>query len=355
MSLKQDFSAALLDETNDIVFLMDEGFRIRESSRLAQAILGLKSQSPKGIPLTDLLSEKDDGSLAEALAGLGKTGKKTCVEASLRLPDEGNLKVKLVLRALPPGENKTGRGRSRILAIGSRLDSSSEGGDPSRFGPLVARVLRGYGDPVFVFDMASRTILNCNEPAVAAFGWKREELVGTSFDKLAKGGAFSEDFLSASRFAYATSGVFQSRLKLSRKDGGSLSCVCTNVALFDDRGLIESVLCILHDKSDEERRKAELGQLVAEAATLAKQLESTASRFLDPASMPRLSERGLSRRHIEIVGRVALGSTTKAIAHELGLAEATVKSHLSTIYRKLEIRSRTELLRYIHDNGYRID
>jgi len=261
----------------------------------------------------------------------------------------------LTIRPLSESAKIDDRGVGRILVIGSRLASTSDCDDPSRFGPLVARVLRGYADPVFVLDIKRQTIRRCNDPALVAFGWRRNELVGAPFDMLAEKGMFSDDFLSASRLAYATAGVFQSRLRLKRKDGSALACTCTNVALFDERGLIESVLCILHDKSDEERHKAELGRLIAETAVLSRQLESTASRFLTPGPRPRLSERGLSRRHIEIIIRVALGSTTKAIALELGLAEATVKSHLSTIYKKLEIQSRTELLRYIHDNGYRID
>jgi PAS domain S-box-containing protein len=355
MVLKNDFLAALLDETNDIVFLIDEDLRIRESSRVAQAIFGLSPRSPRGPWLADLLSEGDYESLAPTIAGLRHTGKKAIVESSLRLPDGGSLSLKLTLKDLAPDEKTRGREKSRMLMIGNRLDSSSENGDPSRFGPLVARVMQSYTDPVFVVDVARRTILKCNELAVSAFGWRREELIGASFDLFAEGGAFSDDFLSISRLAYATSGVFQSKLRLKRKDGVTLVCTCTNVALFDEHGLIESVLCLLHDESREERHKAELGRLIAESAALSARLEAVASRFLDPGSRPRLSDRGLSRRHVEIVERVASGLTTKAIARELCLAEATVKSHLSTIYRSFEVRSRIELLRHIQEKGYRID
>jgi PAS domain S-box-containing protein len=355
MAIYIDLISALLDETNDIVFLIDEDSRICGYSRVAQAIFGLKPQGSRGPSLTALLSESDDGSLMKSLARLRRTGKKASVESSLRLSDGEALRVRLSLRDLATKGNINGHERSRVLAIGSRLDSSSEGGDSSRFGPLVERVLGGYGDPVLLLDMARRTILRCNEPALVAFGWKREELVGASIEMLAEGGSFTDDFLGVSRLAYATAGVLQTRLSIKRKDGGSLACECTNIALFDERGLIESVLCILHDRSYEERRKAELRQLIAEAAALSSRLESAASKFLDPASRPRLSECGFSRRHIEIIGRVASGLTMKEIARELGLAEATVKSHLSTIYKKLEVRSRTELLRHIHDKGYRID
>lgn len=342
---------AVLDETSDIILIINKRLRIRESSRTAQAALGLPPGEGKGLPLEDFLSAEDDGSLLAALSSRESREGKMCVGSSFKQADGGCLRARVTVRPLA----KEGAATGRTLLICKRLDASSAVGDSSRFGPLVERVLRAYADPVLVLDATRRTILKCNDPALAAFGWKREELVGALFDMLSEGGAFADDLRGASQIAYAASGVFQSRLRLKRKDGVVLSCVCTNVALFDERGLIESVLCVLHDKSDEERRKAELGQLVAEAAALSARLESAASRLLDPGSRPRLSDRGLSRRHIEIIARVASGLTTKAIARELGLAEATVKSHLSTIYRKLEIRSRTELLRYLYDNGYRID
>ncbi|WP_323053842.1 helix-turn-helix transcriptional regulator [Thermomicrobium sp. 4228-Ro] len=60
-------------------------------------------------------------------------------------------------------------------------------------------------------------------------------------------------------------------------------------------------------------------------------------RPADPAPVVRLSPR--ERRVLELVAR---GASNKEIAQELGVSEATVRTHLERLYRKLGVRSRTE-------------
>lgn len=51
----------------------------------------------------------------------------------------------------------------------------------------------------------------------------------------------------------------------------------------------------------------------------------------------------LSPREIEIATAYAQGDTYQAIAARLGIAPSTVRSHLATIYRKLEVSSKLDL------------
>lgn len=51
----------------------------------------------------------------------------------------------------------------------------------------------------------------------------------------------------------------------------------------------------------------------------------------------------LSKREIEIARAYADGGTYQAIAQRLGIAPSTVRTHLTTIYRKLEVSSKLEL------------
>lgn len=50
----------------------------------------------------------------------------------------------------------------------------------------------------------------------------------------------------------------------------------------------------------------------------------------------------LSPRETQILGLLAQGQSNKEIAREIGLQEITVKVHLSSIYRKLDVRNRVE-------------
>lgn len=52
----------------------------------------------------------------------------------------------------------------------------------------------------------------------------------------------------------------------------------------------------------------------------------------------------LSARELQIARSYADGATYQMIADELGIAPSTVRTHLATIYRKLEVSSKLELL-----------
>lgn len=54
-------------------------------------------------------------------------------------------------------------------------------------------------------------------------------------------------------------------------------------------------------------------------------------------------EEPLTDREKDVLGHVAAGLNNRDIAREMGLAEGTVKNHVSTILAKLHLRSRTEL------------
>jgi DNA-binding NarL/FixJ family response regulator len=62
-------------------------------------------------------------------------------------------------------------------------------------------------------------------------------------------------------------------------------------------------------------------------------------------------EAGLSKRELSILEALQSGSSNAAIAKELFLAEQTVKFHLTNIYRKLGVSSRTEAVRRAYERG----
>lgn len=80
------------------------------------------------------------------------------------------------------------------------------------------------------------------------------------------------------------------------------------------------------------------GELWANRRTAAQALES-----LTDASPPVLALASLTSRELEIADGVALGLRNKEIAQQMNISEATVKSHLNTIFRKLKIEGRVAL------------
>ena len=64
-----------------------------------------------------------------------------------------------------------------------------------------------------------------------------------------------------------------------------------------------------------------------------------------------LQEKGLTEREQGVLQALAQGHSNKEIAGSLWLAEQTVKFHLTNIYRKLDVRSRTEAVHWAYRNG----
>jgi len=53
---------------------------------------------------------------------------------------------------------------------------------------------------------------------------------------------------------------------------------------------------------------------------------------------------GLTQRELEILERLTSGDSVRQLAIELFLSESTVKTHLGSIYRKLEVSNRVQAI-----------
>ena len=70
----------------------------------------------------------------------------------------------------------------------------------------------------------------------------------------------------------------------------------------------------------------------------------------DVAEGEARAEHGLTPRELEVLRRVAAGETNKAIAAELVLSERTVDRHVSNIFGKLRVSSRTAATAYAYEH-----
>jgi DNA-binding NarL/FixJ family response regulator len=59
-----------------------------------------------------------------------------------------------------------------------------------------------------------------------------------------------------------------------------------------------------------------------------------------------LIQKGLSNREAEVAALVTMGLSNKEVANQLFLTSATVKFHLTNMYKKLFIKSRAQLIVY---------
>lgn len=75
-----------------------------------------------------------------------------------------------------------------------------------------------------------------------------------------------------------------------------------------------------------------------------------AGQLAVPSRLGRqIAPRPLSHREKQILSLVVLGLTNREIAHRLYLAESTIKTHLSSAFRKIDARSRAEAVARLQD------
>jgi len=94
-------------------------------------------------------------------------------------------------------------------------------------------------------------------------------------------------------------------------------------------------------------RKVYAGERWIERTSAARAFEKLLRR---EANLGDLARR-LTPREIEIAKMVARGLRNRAIAEDLSVSEGTVKTHLHSVFEKLGVRSRAELIAYCHQKG----
>ncbi len=92
------------------------------------------------------------------------------------------------------------------------------------------------------------------------------------------------------------------------------------------------------------------GDALLAASVTRRLLDRFAGTLPDPADAPPdLDE--LTARELEVLRLVALALSNAEIARRLVLTEATVKTHVSAMLRKLELRDRVQAVVYAYDVG----
>jgi DNA-binding NarL/FixJ family response regulator len=102
-------------------------------------------------------------------------------------------------------------------------------------------------------------------------------------------------------------------------------------------------------------RLAEAVRAVAKGDTLlappiAKRLVESQLGGARSALQPRFAT--LTERERDIARRLARGLSNAALAHELGLSEATIKTHVTRLLSKLGVRSRVQAVVLAYESGF---
>jgi DNA-binding NarL/FixJ family response regulator len=165
--------------------------------------------------------------------------------------------------------------------------------------------------------------------------------------------AAAESELTATATRYATSGL------------EAMAATARGAVLLAE-GRAEEALPVLRDAC---RRWHELGAVHEAACTgfrladayrgLGDEVTATAEQERAQATFERLGAYrlapeppgGLTRRECEVLALVAGGGSNRQIGEQLYISERTVARHLTNIFHKIGVTSRTQAARYAHDRG----
>lgn len=98
-------------------------------------------------------------------------------------------------------------------------------------------------------------------------------------------------------------------------------------------------------------RKVFEGDLCFDSALTHRVLSTLVQRRPTELPAAKAGISALTGRENQIISRICQGMRNKEIASKLYISDATVAHHLTSIYRKLGLADRTELLLYAHHNG----
>src|SRR6185503_9423283 len=197
---------------------------------------------------------------------------------------------------------------------------------------LLRAVLDIAIEGIWVVDPSGRTIIGNHRMA---------ELLAVEPGELAKGAAAS--LLDPAGYADLRQRLAKRvpgerfELFLTRRDGQRRWLEVTSVPLGDSTGHLTGTLLMCIDVTLRKLPSHQIGRAAAPANGLAQRGQARA-----PEAVPGLSR--LSGRECEVVRMLLLGDRVPVIARNLYVSQSTVRNHLSSVFRKLRVRSQQELI-----------
>lgn len=337
---------ALFSESRDILLLADSDLAVIKANLAAGMLFGRAARELEGRGADSLLDP-------EGGAGIGRIASRLRIDgetASARLRVRDYLGVERSLSATlrcVAGDDRDARLVLIALRESANPAAHSLSGLDSRL--LIKRLLKGISDSVLLVDVKQRTICDCNLGAERMFGYERSEIVGRSPQFLAASEEQAKDYLERSGESFAKNGFFQDKMRCRRKDGSAFMTLATNLALFGASGELEFILAINRDITAEEKLLEEVFRLSEKSKLVLEALNQSIMPLQRPVPRTSLSSLGFSARQIEIANVLVAGEPTKIIADRLRISESAVKSHLSSMYRRLGVGSRVEFVKYMHN------
>lgn len=217
-----------------------------------------------------------------------------------------------------------------------------------------AKAFRLTPVPILVCSAEDQVVMDFNEAFLDTLASPSEEVLGKTVAQL----GFIDDAGIRTRLFAAlekTGSVDRVDVRVRRKDAGLIDC-----AVSADTVNIQDGTCyllVLMDITERKRTELELVSAIEEvmkdaswfSRTLIEKLANV--KNVNSPQLPSVSFTELTARERDVLGLICEGLADKEIAARLKLSPNTVRNHVSTVYSKLDVHSRSEAIVWARERG----
>jgi PAS domain S-box-containing protein len=217
-----------------------------------------------------------------------------------------------------------------------------------------AKAFRLTPVPILVCSAADQVVMDVNEAFLDTLAFPSDEVLGKTIaeiDFIHDKGARTRLFTALEK----TGGLDRVDVRVRKKDNELIDC-----AVSADTVNIQDSPCyllVLIDITDRKRTELELVAAIEEvmkdaswfSRTLIEKLANV--KNVNSPRLPSVTLTELTARERDVLGLICEGLADKEIAARLKLAPNTVRNHVSTVYSKLDVHSRSEAIVWARERG----
>ncbi|KPG97159.1 LuxR family transcriptional regulator [Pseudomonas sp. RIT-PI-q] len=217
-----------------------------------------------------------------------------------------------------------------------------------------AKAFRLTPVPILVCNASDQVVMDVNEAFLDTFAYPSEEVLGKTLMEI----DFIHDKAARTKLFAAlekTGSLDRVDVRMRKKDAEEIDC-----AVSADTVNIQNNPCyllVLMDVTERKRTELELVSAIEEvmkdaswfSRTLIEKLANV--KHVNSPKLPSVSFTDLTARERDVLGLICEGLADKEIAARLKLAPNTVRNHVSTVYSKLDVHSRSEAIVWARERG----
>ncbi|GID03668.1 helix-turn-helix transcriptional regulator [Pseudomonas sp. 008] len=217
-----------------------------------------------------------------------------------------------------------------------------------------AKAFRLTPVPILVCRAADQVVMDVNEAFLESLAYPSDEVLGKTVAQLGfidEAGARTRLFTALEK----TGRVDRVDVRVRRKDAGLIDCAVSADTVNIQDG--SCYLLVLMDITERKRTELELVSAIEEvmkdaswfSRTLIEKLANV--KNVNSPQLLSVSFTDLTTRERDVLGLICEGLADKEIAARLKLAPNTVRNHVSTVYSKLDVHSRSEAIVWARERG----